>query len=1093
MNSQAEPQSSHIMFFNPDDFPDTTLKAFTEFTQSFELRYNAKFPDPPTVSFEAALKRWKISNATNEVPDPTPTLNQYDEICEEWKSKDRVAKFLGMFSSSRFQANWRAAEPDETVRNRATWRSFVQTMENYYKPTDNPTLKNYHFRSLSQNHDETFPAFCNRVQNESKHCNFKCLHDDCTAAQTAVRDQIVIGTNSKEIREEALLRSWDLKTLRHEGMKLESALKGGAEITGEQINKVGRYSYSRLKDQRSNIQQSKTSPKQHTCFYCGNQFSGPIPLHREKCPAKDIKCHICNKQGHFAKVCKSKSFNDQRNVPTLDDTDKTGNSQTYNINLFHIRKSLPKPTLKSNLSNKQNFKVEVIVNNSLAKVIADTGATVSVCGTVQAKKWNLLDKLIPTHSKLKPYNSEPIAVYGIARCSVSFGNTSIPVEWHVISGSCEPILSGNNALQLGIIKFTATPKVFHPLCMIDQQATVNHKDSLQSLLAKYPENFNGLGKLKNHCVKLHTNPEIKPVAVPPRSVPYHLKERVDDAIDEMIRQDVIEEHPINQPAPWISCAVIAPKPDGAIRVTLDARNVNKAIQSTNSPIPRQEDIKSRLANATVFSKMDFKSAFWQLELHPDSRYLTVFHANDKLYRYKRLTMGLKPAQGELNSALQPLFAHIPLAHLIHDDLIIAATTPDEHDAALDQVMQAINAAGLTLNPQKCEFGQSEIKFWGMTITSEGVGPDPSKVDALDHLRPPTSKQDLNSFLCMMQSNSDFIPNFSKRSATLRELTKTGTKFTWESQHETCFRELIATFRKDIKLRYFDMNKPTFVIVDAHITGIGAILAQGDSIDSAKPVALASRTTSQAEKRYPQLDLEATAIDFGLRRFRNYLVGSPECINVITDHKPLCSVFNGNRSGSIRTERIKLRHQDIRYRVSFQPGHINQSDFMSRNATPLSNLPNEQQNEPDELNNLLYTLHTTPLTDHIGLASISAATTSDPILQRLKTLICKGQNWIPQSAPKELQRFGPIIPEITVTGNDILCKGDRLILPDSLQPLAIQLCHRGSHPGQSSMQRRLRSHFFFHDMNFKIEKFIHECKDCFHRQENKCTSTPTSST
>ena len=70
-------------------------------------------------------------------------------------------------------------------------------------------------------------------------------------------------------------------------------------------------------------------------------------------------------------------------------------------------------------------------------------------------------------------------------------------------------------------------------------------------------------------------------------------------------------------------------------------------------------------------------------------------------------------------------------------------------------------------------------------------------------------------------------------------------------------------------------------------------------------------------------------------------------------------------------------------------------------------------------------------DHIGLASISAATTSDPILQQLKTLIYKGQNWIPQSAPKELQRFGPIIPEITVTGNDILCKGERLILPDSL--------------------------------------------------------------
>jgi len=113
--------------------------------------------------------------------------------------------------------------------------------------------------------------------------------------------------------------------------------------------------------------------------------------------------------------------------------------------------------------------------------------------------------------------------------------------------------------------------------------------------------------------------------------------------------------------------------------------------------------------------------------------------------------------------------------------------------------------------------------------------------------------------------------------------------------------------------------------------------------------------------------------------------------------------------------------------------------MSRNATPLSHLPIEQQNEPDDLNKLLYTLYTTPLTDHIGLASISAATTSDPILQQLTT----GQNWIPESARKNLNDSDP---EITVTGNGILCKGDCLILPESLQLLAIQLCHRGSHPG-----------------------------------------------
>ena len=63
----------------------------------------------------------------------------------------------------------------------------------------------------------------------------------------------------------------------------------------------------------------------------------------------------------------------------------------------------------------------------------------------------------------------------------------------------------------------------------------------------------------------------------------------------MPKEGVIEEHPINDPSPWGSCAVIVPKTDGSIRITFDSRNVNKAIISTNQPIIKQEDIRARLA------------------------------------------------------------------------------------------------------------------------------------------------------------------------------------------------------------------------------------------------------------------------------------------------------------------------------------------------------------------------------------------------------------------------------------------------------------------------------------------------------------------
>ena len=112
----------------------------------------------------------------------------------------------------------------------------------------------------------------------------------------------------------------------------------------------------------------------------------------------------------------------------------------------------------------------------------------------------------------------------------------------------------------------------------------------------------------------------------------------------------------------------------------------------------------------------------------------------------------------------------------------------------------------------------------MLIDKDGIRPGPSKVEALDHISPPTNKKELISFLCMIQSNSEFIANFSKKSAVLRELSKSKTKFEWKKEHEECFLALLKKFQQDVLLRYFDMTKPTFIFVEAHVTGLVVMLA-----------------------------------------------------------------------------------------------------------------------------------------------------------------------------------------------------------------------------------------------------------------------------
>ena len=99
------------------------------------------------------------------------------------------------------------------------------------------------------------------------------------------------------------------------------------------------------------------------------------------------------------------------------------------------------------------FKATVMINNKFAKLLADTGAKVSVCGMKQAKAWGILHLLQPSDAKIRPYQSKPIPVRGVCTVGVTFKNRTVPVTFHVLPGSCEPILAGKMAEELRILVF----------------------------------------------------------------------------------------------------------------------------------------------------------------------------------------------------------------------------------------------------------------------------------------------------------------------------------------------------------------------------------------------------------------------------------------------------------------------------------------------------------------------------------------------------------------------------------------------------------------------------------------------------------------
>ena len=131
------------------------------------------------------------------------------------------------------------------------------------------------------------------------------------------------------------------------------------------------------------------------------------------------------------------------------------------------------------------------------------------------------------------------------------------------------------------------------------------------------------------------------------------------------------------------------------------------------------------------------------------------------------------------------------------------------------------------------------KLWGIIYSSEKIKPDPAKVDAPKYITAPMNKDELISFLYMMQSNSGFIVNFVQKAATLRELTHQKAHFRWQAEYQNCFEDLSPNFKKDTLLRYFDLKKKIFAFADANISGLGAILAQGEKTETAKPIVIVS--------------------------------------------------------------------------------------------------------------------------------------------------------------------------------------------------------------------------------------------------------------
>ena len=136
---------------------------------------------------------------------------------------------------------------------------------------------------------------------------------------------------------------------------------------------------------------------------------------------------------------------------------------------------------------------------------------------------------------------------------------------------------------------------------------------------------------------------------------------------------------------------------------------------------------------------------------------------------------------------------------------------------------------------------------------------------------------------MLAALTNFISKLSTLAHPLYQLL--GNKpWNWTPACKQAFRDVKHALTSESVLAHYSPTLPMELSVDASPYGVGAVIMHVYPNGVRRPIAFASRTLNEHEKQYGQIDKEALAIMFGLKRFHLYLYGRH--FTILTDHKPL---------------------------------------------------------------------------------------------------------------------------------------------------------------------------------------------------------------
>ncbi|CAI7895737.1 unnamed protein product [Closterium sp. NIES-53] len=313
----------------------------------------------------------------------------------------------------------------------------------------------------------------------------------------------------------------------------------------------------------------------------------------------------------------------------------------------------------------------------------------------------------------------------------------------------------------------------------------------------------GVPPARTHEHEIVEEPGAKPVSrAPYRLSPTELtdmKKQIEYLLDrQLIRPST---------SPYGAPVLFTPKPDSSLRMCIDYRALNKQTVKNKYPIPRIDDLLDQLRGATVVSKLDLRSGYWQIKMADNSIHKTAFRTRYGSYKYLVMPFGLCNAlatfQAEMNHILRPLLDECVVVYL--DDILIYSKNMKEHVEHLRKVFEILRKNKFYVKLSKSDFALKKAQFLGHMVSAEGVHVDPRKIESVKKWKVPENMKEFQQFLGFTNYFNRFVPQYAKIAAPLTDLLKKDTPFKWDTPHQQAMEQLQTALTKSHPASHRDVR------------------------------------------------------------------------------------------------------------------------------------------------------------------------------------------------------------------------------------------------------------------------------------------------